>query len=115
MTNLKQHFVVKRKRKKMLALARGMPTIGPMVDTSKNTTAKPRWAMRLERAREAAGYRHAVDFARHMGLSQQRYAHYEAGKREPDYALLVEMCQALKVTPNYILTGADGISGQQAA
>ena len=85
-----------------------------MSDSAK-TAARPRWSVRLERARQDAGFRSAIDFARHMGLSQQRYAYYEAGKREPDYQLLVEMCNALSVTPNYILTGSEGRSDQQAA
>jgi transcriptional regulator with XRE-family HTH domain len=86
-----------------------------MSDAGRKPREKPRWAIRLERAREAAGFRHAIDFARHMGLSQQRYALYEAGKREPDYQLLVEVCQALQISPNYILTGSDSASGQRAA
>ena len=85
-----------------------------MSDTSRSA-ARPRWSVRLERARQDAGFKAAIDFARHMGLSQQRYAHYEAGKREPDFQLLVEMCGALSVTPNYILTGSEGRSDQRAA
>lgn len=83
--------------------------------SSKKNAPRPRWSLRLERARVDAGFRAAIDFARHMGLSQQRYAHYEGGLREPDFQLLVEMCSALKVTPNYILTGAEARADSEAA
>lgn len=67
---------------------------------------RPHWSTRLENARIDAGFKAAADFATYMGLSQQRYAHYEAGLREPKYQLLIEICTALNVTPTLILSGA---------
>jgi transcriptional regulator with XRE-family HTH domain len=68
-------------------------------------SARPLWAIRLQKAREEAGYRFATDFARLMGLSQQRYAQYEAGVREPNIELLAALCAALNTSADYIIFG----------
>lgn len=68
-------------------------------------TERPRWAGRLENARINKGFASAAAFARHIGISQQRYHYYEMGLREPNYQLLIEICQALSVTVGYIITG----------
>lgn len=42
-----------------------------------------------------------------MGMSQQRYANYESGAREPNLQLLAEICAALRVSADYIVFGRD--------
>lgn len=57
----------------------------------------------LRRAREEAGYLHAADFARVIGLEENRYRHYERGTAEPGFELLCKICQILDVEPNDLL------------
>jgi len=57
----------------------------------------------LRRARESAGYSHAADFARVIGLEENRYRHYERGTAEPGFELLCKICQILDVEPNDLL------------
>ena len=66
---------------------------------------RPRWAVRLEKARQDKGFPSAAAFARHLGISQQRYHYYEMGLREPNFQLLVEICQALSVSVGFIVAG----------
>jgi len=44
-----------------------------------------------------------AEVARRAGLAERRYGHYVRGMREPDYATLVRICDALDVTPNDLL------------
>jgi len=69
----------------------------------------PLWAKRLSRAR-ARKFPTALAFAEFMGLSQQRYGYYEIGRSEPDYELLIQICVALEVSPNYILMGSEAMA-----
>ena len=44
-----------------------------------------------------------AEAARRIGLDERRYAHYTAGRREPDMATLVRIAVALGTTPNALL------------
>lgn len=44
-----------------------------------------------------------IEVARRAGLSSSRFAHYIAGRREPDMATLVRLARVLGVTPNVLL------------
>lgn len=57
----------------------------------------------LRQARETAGYETAADFARIIGLEENRYRHYERGTAEPGFELLCKICQILDVEPNDLL------------
>jgi len=58
---------------------------------------------RLKAAREEAGYEHAADFAKVLGIEENRYRHYERGSAEPGFELFVKICQILDVEPNDLL------------
>lgn len=59
-------------------------------------------AKALRRRAEELGLSHAV-VARRVGISERRYAHYVAGRNEPDLATLVRIAQVLQTTPNELL------------
>lgn len=40
--------------------------------------------------------------AQRLGLSQQRYFNYVADQTEPDFEMLLRICQALDTTPNAV-------------
>jgi transcriptional regulator with XRE-family HTH domain len=65
--------------------------------------ANTSFGTRLRKARAAAGYKTARACAEAVGLSENRYARYERGGSEPDYALLCRLCDRLGVTPNDLL------------
>lgn len=96
-----QQDVVNCKRKTLFA-AVDQPPHKPYV--TEKRTPRPLWAARLEIARSNK-FRSAAEFARHMGLSQQRYALYEKGEREPAYSLMAEICAALGVSVGYVIAG----------
>lgn len=59
-------------------------------------------AKNLRRRAEELGLAHA-EIARRIGLSERRYAHYVAGRNEPDLATLVRIAKVLETTPNELL------------
>lgn len=64
---------------------------------------KTSFGTRLMKARFAAGFETARAFSMAVGLNENRYARYERGTSEPDYALLSKICDTLGVTPNDLL------------
>ena len=44
-----------------------------------------------------------AEMARRLGLEERRYAHYVAGRREPDWLTLAKIAKGLKTTPNELL------------
>ena len=46
---------------------------------------------------------HHAEVARRVGLNERRYAHYVAGRSEPDLAMLVRIAEVLQSTPNELL------------
>jgi transcriptional regulator with XRE-family HTH domain len=59
-------------------------------------------AKNLRKRAEELGLPHA-EIARRIGLSERRYAHYVAGRNEPDLATLVRIATVLETTPNELL------------
>lgn len=43
------------------------------------------------------------EVALHLGLSQQAYANYENGKRQPDYEILLKLSDFFGVSVDYLL------------
>ncbi|MFA5952290.1 MAG: helix-turn-helix transcriptional regulator [Hyphomicrobium sp.] len=61
------------------------------------------FGQKLKESRELAGYEHAADFAKVLGIEENRYRHYERGSAEPGFEMLCKMCQMLEVEPNDLL------------
>lgn len=58
---------------------------------------------RLKQAREAAGYRHANQFARAMGEEEHTYRAWERGQYLPDIPKMARICQLLDLEPNELV------------
>lgn len=71
-------------------------------------------ARQLRQRAEALGLSNA-EVARQLGLSERRYSHYAAGKREPDLAMVVRIAKALGTTPNELLGFGEGLKGSKRA
>ncbi|XIE09867.1 helix-turn-helix domain-containing protein (plasmid) [Rhizobium ruizarguesonis] len=65
---------------------------------------------RLRERAEQLGISNA-EAARRAGLDERRYAHYVAGRREPDLATLLRIASSLGTTPNWLL----GVTGHADA
>lgn len=63
------------------------------------------FAARLKAARELAGYKQAIQLARELKIEKTRYSHYEGGRRIPSDALIMEMCQKLSVSAQWLKLG----------
>jgi transcriptional regulator with XRE-family HTH domain len=61
------------------------------------------FASRLKAARLSRGYLSARQFARAIGIDENRYTRYERGEIEPGFAILLRICTALGTTPNELL------------
>jgi len=48
-----------------------------------------------------------ADMAEMMGITQQAYSNYEAGRREPDYKALTKLANFFNVTTDYLLGNND--------
>lgn len=62
------------------------------------------FASRLARARVAAGYDSAQRFAGTLGLEPHTYRRYERGEAEPNFDVLLRICELLNTTPNDLIT-----------
>ena len=58
---------------------------------------------RLKQARKDAGWKSAERFAASMGLEPHTYRKYEAGKSEPNFEILLRICEALNIPTSYLL------------
>ncbi len=54
--------------------------------------------MRVEK-----GFASAREFARAMGIEENRYTRYERAEVEPSLTLIHKICETLKVSPNELL------------
>lgn len=59
-------------------------------------------AKRLKEKAAQRGISNAA-VARQLGLDERRYAHYVAGRRNPDLVMLIKIADALGTTPNELL------------
>jgi len=60
------------------------------------------FAERLKERAKQLGISNA-EAARRVGLDERRYAHYVAGRREPDLATLIRIAAVLQTSPNILL------------
>jgi hypothetical protein len=65
--------------------------------------ADPQFGARLRSLRVAAGYDTARRFAKAVKIGENRYTRYERGASEPDIALLIRICEGLRLSPNELL------------
>lgn len=61
------------------------------------------FAARLRTAREAKGYPSAQRFAGVLGVEPHTYRKYERGEAEPNFEVLMRICDVLDVTADYLL------------
>jgi transcriptional regulator with XRE-family HTH domain len=64
-------------------------------------TMNPMIGKKLKEAARAKGLADAK-VAEMLGISPERYGNYALDKREPDFDILIRICQVLGVTPNYL-------------
>ena len=57
------------------------------------------FARRLRQLRAERGFDHARDFARALGIEENRYTRYERAEVEPSLTLIHRICVALRVSP----------------
>lgn len=74
---------------------RGMSTLA--------TDVMQTFHQRLKRARLAAGFEHAKDFADALNVEAPTYRQWERGHASPDLVMLTRICKALDVEPNELL------------
>lgn len=60
------------------------------------------FAQKLRDRAEQLGISNA-EAARRIGLEERRYAHYAAGRREPDFKTLKSIAEKLGTTPSWLL------------
>ncbi len=63
---------------------------------------------RLRLLRVAAGYTNQVEYADTIGVSPQRYNHWERGRRMPDLWAIGRICSMTGATADWIYFGAVG-------
>lgn len=61
------------------------------------------FSARLRAAREAAGFDSAQQFAAVLGLEPHTYRKYERGHSEPNFEVLMRICDLLNVDASYLL------------
>jgi len=69
-------------------------------------------AQRLKEKAKQLGISNAA-VARRVGLEERRYAHYVAGRREPDLATLAKIATELGTTPNHLLGVDDNFASDE--
>jgi Helix-turn-helix domain len=70
-----------------------------------NRMIQRKFGQRLKAAR-VKRFRDLVHFARHVSMSESDYRDLEAGLWACDWALMTRLCDALGITPNYLLPEA---------
>ena len=69
------------------------------------------FAKRLRMAREAKGFASQQALADALGVAQSTIANWEGGRREPNYALTLRLCDCLQVSADYLLGRVDEPQG----
>lgn len=89
--------------------------------TSRYDQIMKTFGKRLKKAREGAGYLSAQAFAAALGVEPHGYRKYERGQSEPNFEMLLRICELLGTHPSALLPvrpgrepGGDD-SGQAAA
>ena len=73
------------------------------------------FAARLRTAREAAGYVSAQRFAALLGVEPHTYRKYERGDSEPNFDVLLRICELLDVEASYLLPVKKGGSSSMGS
>lgn len=58
---------------------------------------------RLRKARESGGYRSAQSFSAVLGVEPHTYRKYERGQSEPNFEILVRICELLQVDTSALI------------
>lgn len=61
------------------------------------------FATRLRALREERGFASQQALADALGVAQSTVANWEGGRREPNYALTVKLCDCLQASVDYLL------------
>lgn len=48
-----------------------------------------------------------ADVANELGISRQAYSHYEVGKRQPDYEILLKLAELYETSVEALITGEE--------
>lgn len=80
------------------ARGRKIPNMERFDEQVRNAFAKS-----LKKAREAAGYATAAQFANALGMTPAAYRYWERGGANPNLTQLTRICQLLDVEPNELL------------
>lgn len=78
-------------------------TLATMITTSRHEKIMKTFSRRLKQARKDAGWRSAEKFAASMGLEPHTYRKYEAGRSEPNFEILLIICESLKISTAHLL------------
>jgi transcriptional regulator with XRE-family HTH domain len=73
------------------------------------------WHLRLSKALQTAkeeGWTQEK-LAKKLGIGQGTIANWKAGRREPSYEKLIEICSAISISPSYIMFGEQNITEQE--
>lgn len=74
-----------------------------MEPTQRYVAIMKTFSSQLRKARAAAGFKSAQQFAGTLGMEPHAYRKYERGESEPNYETLTRICELLKITPNDLL------------
>jgi transcriptional regulator with XRE-family HTH domain len=77
--------------------------------------ARARFASQLRRLRVEKGFATARQFARAIGIDENRYTRYERAEVEPSLTLIHKMCETLRVSPNELLDFTESAPDYAAA
>ena len=79
-----------------------------------DTSTRALFAGNLRRLRVERGFRSASEFARKLGIDQNRYTRYERAEVEPNLSVFLKICDTLQSSPNELLKpGRFGVEGTE--
>jgi transcriptional regulator with XRE-family HTH domain len=76
--------------------------MAPML-TSRYEKIMKTFGKRLKQARKAAGFRPAEQFSAAVALEPHTYRKYERGESEPNFEILMRICEALNIPTSHLL------------
>jgi len=68
-----------------------------------DSDARQKFARRLRELRVIRGFKTARSLAQALAIDENRYTRYERAEVEPDIALLQQICETLRLSPNDLL------------
>ena len=79
-----------------------LSTLTPMT-TSRYDQIMRTFAKRLRKARKDRGFRSAQKFSALVGLEPHTYRKYERGQSEPNFEILVRICEVLEIDTSALI------------